>query len=71
MTVQYLDLTDYLAIAAAVTGLDVTTILQVTNPERADSALQAPAAGFGDSDFHPTSSPRLPYSWCAWPRAIR
>lgn len=30
MTVDYLDLTDYLAIAAEVTGLDLDTILKVT-----------------------------------------
>ena len=53
MTIEYLDLTDYLAIAAAVTGLDVTTIVKVTDLNLADSALHAPAAGFGDTDFYP------------------
>lgn len=53
MTVEYLDLADYLAIAAEVTGLDITTITKVTNLNLADSALHAPAAGFGDVEFFP------------------
>ena len=53
MTIEYLDLTDYLAIAEAITGLDVTTIVKVTDLNLADSALHAPAAGFGDTDFYP------------------
>ncbi len=53
MTVEYLDLSDYLAIAAEVTGLDVTTLMQVTRVSLADSALHAPAAGFGDVDLYP------------------
>ena len=53
MTVEYVDLTDYVAIAAAVTGLDVATLMKVTSLDLADSALHAPAAGFGDTDFYP------------------
>ena len=53
MTIEYPDLADYLAIAAAVTGLDDTTVMNVTNLDLADSALHAPAAGFGDNDFYP------------------
>lgn len=53
MTVAYVDLTDYVAIAAAVTGLDVATLMKVTSLDLADSALHAPAAGFGDTDFYP------------------
>ena len=51
--IEYLDLADYLAIAVEVTGLDIETILKVTNLNLADSALHAPAAGFGDTDFYP------------------
>lgn len=54
MSVEYLDLTDYLAIAAEVTGLDVITLIKVTRLSLADSALHAPAAGFGDVDLYPT-----------------
>jgi death on curing protein len=53
VTIEYLDLADYIAIAAAVTGLDVATLLKVTSLDLADSALHAPAAGFGDTDFYP------------------
>ena len=53
MTTEYVDLTDYVAIAAAVTGLDVATLMKVTSLGLADSALHAPAAGFGDTDFYP------------------
>lgn len=53
MTVEYLDLADYVAIAAEVTGLDVVTVMKVANLDLADSALHAPAAGFGDTEFYP------------------
>lgn len=52
MTVEYLDLADYIAIGAAVTGLDLQTVMNVTNHDLADSALHAPAAGFGDTDLY-------------------
>ena len=53
MSVEYLDLADYIAIAAAVTGLDLQTVMNVTNHNLADSALHASAAGFGDTDLYP------------------
>ena len=53
MTVEYLDLADYVAIAAAVTGLEVEVVMRVANLGLADSALHAPAAGSGDTDFFP------------------
>jgi death-on-curing protein len=53
VTVEYLDLADYVAIAAEVTGLDVNTVTKVTNLNLADSALHAAAAGFGDVEFFP------------------
>lgn len=53
MSVRYLDLADFIGIAVAVTGLDVQTVLNVTNVDLADSALHAPSAGFGDEDFYP------------------
>ena len=45
MSVEYVDLADYIAIAAAVTGLDLRTVMNMTNVDLADSALHAPAAG--------------------------
>jgi death-on-curing protein len=53
VTVEYLDLADYLAIAAEVAGLDADTLLRVTKLGLADSALHAPAAGFGETEFYP------------------
>lgn len=53
MTIRYIDLVDYLAIAAEVTSLDVPTVTKITNLNLADSALHAPAAGFGDTDLYP------------------
>ena len=35
------------------TGLDLQTVMNVTNVDLVDSALHAPAAGFGDEDFYP------------------
>lgn len=53
MTVEYLDLADFLVIAAEVTGLDVDTVIKVADLDLADSALHAPSAGFGETDFYP------------------
>jgi death on curing protein len=53
VTVDYLDLIDYLAIAAEVTGLDEQTVVRIVDIGLADSALHAPAAGSGDTDFYP------------------
>ena len=39
MSVEYLDLTDYVAIAAEVTSLDTTTIVKTTRLDLADSAF--------------------------------
>lgn len=53
MTVEYVGLADYLAIATEVTGLDANTVARVAKIHLADSALHAPAAGFGDTDLYP------------------
>ncbi|MHB1929118.1 MAG: type II toxin-antitoxin system death-on-curing family toxin [Acidimicrobiales bacterium] len=53
MTVRYPDLIDYLSVAAEVTALDADTLSRVTNLDLADSALHAPAAGWGGEDFYP------------------
>ena len=52
MSVEYLDLVDYVAIAAEVTGLEVQTIVALPNLGLAESALHAPAAGFGDHELY-------------------
>jgi len=43
VSVAYVDLVDYVAIAAAVTGLEVDTLMRVAKLDLADSALHAPA----------------------------
>jgi len=53
VTVRYLDLTDYLAIAAEITGLDIDTLSRMARLQPADSALHAPAAGWGEDDLYP------------------
>jgi hypothetical protein len=53
VTVEYVELVDYLAIAAEVTGFDPATLTRVAKVNLADSALHAPAAGFGEPDLYP------------------
>jgi len=53
VSVEYLGLADYVAVAAEVTSLDIATMMKVTDVGLADSALHAPAAGFGETDFYP------------------
>jgi death-on-curing protein len=52
VSVEYLDLADFIAIAAAVTALDEDTIAKVADLGLADSALHAPSAQFGDREFY-------------------
>jgi death-on-curing protein len=51
--VRYLDLADYLLVAEAVLGVDAEDIARFAGIALAESALHAPAAGFGDVEFHP------------------
>lgn len=53
MTVEYLDLADFLLIAEEITGLDVEILTKISRISLADSALHAPSAGFGDVDMYP------------------
>ena len=53
MSVYYLTLDDYLAIAVAVTGQSVQTLVTATNTAMADSALHAPSASFAGEEFYP------------------
>jgi len=53
VSVEYPDLADYVAIAAAVTGTDSKTIMNATKLDLADSALHAPSASFGGEEFYP------------------
>jgi hypothetical protein len=60
VSVAYLDLADYLAIAAEVTGLDVNTLTRVAKLDLADSALHAPRTGFGEIEAGECASRMLP-----------
>ena len=53
MSPNYLNLSDYLAIAAAVTDLDLQTLTDSSRLDLADSALHAPEASFGGEEFYP------------------
>jgi death-on-curing protein len=53
VSVRYVELADYLAIAAEITGLETPTLIRVTKVDLAESALHAPAAGFGETEFYP------------------
>ena len=50
---RYLDLAEYLWLAEQVTGVEAATLAKASRIDLADSALRAPAAGFGDEDFYP------------------
>jgi death-on-curing protein len=53
VSIEYPDLADFLAIAAAVTGVDLKTLADATKLDLADSALHAPSASFGGNEFYP------------------
>ena len=50
---RYLTLAEAVAVAEAVTGVDVAVILRTARMDLLDSALHAPQAGFGDVEFYP------------------
>ncbi len=50
---RYLTLAEYFWLAEQVTGTSASVLLNASRTDLADSALHAPAAGFGDDDFYP------------------
>lgn len=50
---RYLNLAEFFVLAEQVTGLDAAILVKASRTDLADSALHAPAAGFGDDDFYP------------------
>ena len=50
---RYLGLAEYFWLAEQVTGVEATVLAKASRADLADSALHAPAAGFGDEDFFP------------------
>jgi death-on-curing protein len=53
VSVEYLDLADFLVIAEEVTGINVQVLSTMSSLSLADSALHAPQAGYGDADYYP------------------
>ncbi len=53
MTIEYLDLADFLVIPEEITGIEVSVLMKMSRLSLADSALHAPQAGFGDVDLCP------------------
>jgi death-on-curing protein len=53
VSVEYVELPEYVAIAAEVGELDVETIVCLPGLPLAESALHAPKAGFGDYELYP------------------
>ena len=50
---RYIELAEYVWLAEQVTGTDAVVLAKASRLDLADSALHAPAAGFGDQDFYP------------------
>jgi death-on-curing protein len=50
---RYLSLAEYFWLAEQVTGIDGAVLTKASRVDLADSALHAPAGGFGDQDFYP------------------
>lgn len=50
---RYLSLAEYLWLAEQVTGTEAAVLAKASRVDLADSALHAPAAGFGDQEFYP------------------
>jgi death-on-curing protein len=50
---RYVALAEYFWLAEQVTGVDADTLAKASRSDLADSALHAPQAGFGDTEFYP------------------
>jgi death-on-curing protein len=50
---RYISLAEFVWLAEQVTGLEQAVVVKAGRLDLADSALHAPAAGFGDDDFYP------------------
>ncbi len=48
-----LSLAEFWYLAEHVTGINTATLIEASRVELADSALHAPQAGFGDTEFYP------------------
>ncbi|MGH2717927.1 MAG: Fic family protein [Actinomycetota bacterium] len=53
MSLAWVDLAEYLTVAGAVLGIDPAALVRYANLSLAESALAAPAASFGGTEFYP------------------
>ncbi|MEX2255266.1 MAG: hypothetical protein WEC34_07505 [Acidimicrobiia bacterium] len=68
---RYLTLAEYFWLAEQVTGVDSAVLVKAARVEFADSALYAPAAGFGDQDFYPDTFDKAAVLTCRLSWIIR
>lgn len=71
MNVRYVELADYLAIAAEITELDTNALIRVTKVALAESTLHAQQLALARLSSTPTSSTRPPFSSYASRRTTR
>jgi death-on-curing protein len=50
---RYISLAEFWYLAEHVTGVDAAILIKASRVDLADSALHAPQAGFGETDFYP------------------
>ncbi len=50
---RYITLAEYFWLAEQVTGTQAAVLIKASRVDLADSALHAPAAGFGEEEFYP------------------
>ena len=50
---RYLSFAEFWFLAEQITGVDAATLINASRVDLADSALHAPQAGFGVTDFYP------------------
>ena len=50
---RYIGLAEYFWLAQEVTGIEAAVLAKASRTDLTDSALHAPAAGFGDEEFYP------------------
>lgn len=69
---RYLSLAEFLYLAERVLGIDAAVLEKSSHVQLAESALHAPAAGFGDDDFYPdlTDKAAVLCARLAWNHAL-
>ena len=68
---RYITLAEYFWLAEQVTGTQAAVLIKASRVDLADSALHAPAAGFGEEEFYPGLVERPRCSRAGSPGTIR